>query len=130
MKTIFYGRNRSFLLKTALLLVAGCLSGCQTPQTQMVTVTASELSQYWVIKDKVINWDLIIQQSSNSQKIDIQFDIDRQGNMTNLEINGFNREPNSVIAQFEAYQFTATVENFTKIPVRVNASLLFNRNSG
>lgn len=128
MKTIFYGRNRSFLLKTALLLVAGCLSGCQTNPTH--TITASELSQYWVIKDKTINWDLIIQQSPNSQNFDIQFDIDRQGNMTNLEINGVNREQNPVIAELESHQFTPTVENLTMMPVRVNTSLLFNRHSG
>lgn len=128
METIFYGRNRSFLLKTALLLVAGCLSGCQTNPTH--TITASELSQYWVIKDKTINWDLIIQQSPNSQNFDIQFDIDRQGNMANLEINGVNREQNPVIAELESHQFTPTVENLTLMPVRVNTSLLFNRHSG
>lgn len=123
--------NHFSLLIAALLFVTGLLSGCQTSPihhspTSLVSVTPSQLSRYWVVQDRAIDWQLVANQYPNLHRINVQFDINSQGSMVNLAIDELYKDQYAVIAELESYKFKATAENANAMPVRVNATILLN----
>lgn len=128
---MFNRPHQSSLLMAALLLITGLLTGCQSSlmhnySAAAVNVTPSQLSRYWVIQDRAIDWQLVANQYPNLQRIHVQFEINSQGNIVNLAIDELYKDQYAVIADLESYKFKATAENANAIPVRVNATILFN----
>lgn len=117
-----------------LVLTALSLIGCQsyTPfetSASPIHVSPTQLSKYWVIKDKTLDWTPIHAQQPNLDSATISFEINSQGNMVNLIIDELTNNVdihNAVIIRLSEQKFSATVENPYAQAVMVKTTVWLN----
>lgn len=125
-------QTRSSFLTLSLIITL--LTGCQSysafdTSDQLVKVTPTQLSKYWVVKDKAIDWTPIYTKKPDLQRVTISFEINPEGDMVNLIIDELEDNldiHDAMLTQLSEQKFRPTTENINTQSVLVNATILPN----
>ena len=119
--------NQLALLTTTLIFTS--LTGCQSyspfnTSDQLVRVNPTQLSKYWVVKDKALDWRTIYIEQPNLQSATISFEINSEGDMVNLAIEELEDNTDmykQLLTQLSTQKFSSTSAHSNTQPVLVNA---------
>ncbi len=113
---------------SGLLLVA-----CQTPQqssydTDIIEVSPTQLSHYWVVKDSALDWGTLRDKLPDHNYATVSFDINSQGKIEHIDIDELEDNQQAyeeVIKKLSQQTFYATTSNINARPVRFQAKIFF-----
>lgn len=122
-------RLSSFLLLSAILLM-GCSSMDRSYfSTTDKQVTASELGQYWIVKDGILDWSELFEEQDASGDFTASFKINDQGEIQQITLTDISDSlKNSAInvEPFSRQCFISAKDNYSNQPVSVTARIELN----
>ncbi|AQS38368.1 hypothetical protein Sps_03226 [Shewanella psychrophila] len=129
------GKNLSHWLKSILVSVTVLLTGCSCLSTpvskpsQTLHVSVSELSQYWIVKDGVLDWSMLFQDQIITGDFTAKFTINSQGEiqlMDLMQISASFKADELQLEIFSRQSFIATKDNYSSQAVSVTARVMLN----
>lgn len=122
-----------------LLLNTGCASqngqhstkdSAKPSKQHIIELNSSEVAQYWVTKDKLIDWQQLLPTAIDIDKqsavYKVSFVINTDGQMSQVSMKNTANNHKVTTEQLRGvndYQFYATTQNITRQAVRVNATV-------
>lgn len=124
----FSHRLAATLVSIALLLTAcGNLPLLMTSKPQTVHVSVTELSQYWIVKDGVLDWSVLFQNQASTGYFTADFVINSQGEIQLMDLTQVSDSLKIDALKFDSFsrqRFIATKGNYSNQPVSVTARIV------
>ena len=132
---MFSGKKLSPWLNGIIIMISLTITGCTsilaptTHSQQVLHVSVSELGQYWIVKDGVMDWSVLFQDQVITGDFTANFAINSQGEIQLMEltqISGSLKTDELKLESFSRQSFIATKGNYSNQPVSVTARVILN----
>lgn len=126
----YFTRKLSCLILFSTLFLTGCasLESSEHAQTDK-RVNASELGQYWIVKDGTLDWSVLFEEQDIPGDFTVNFKINSLGGIQDIDLTAVSDslKTNTIkIESFTRQSFIPTKGNYSNQPVSVTARVVLN----
>ena len=134
-KIVFSGKKLSPWFSGIMMMISLTITGCTsisaptTNSQQVLHVSVSELSQYWIVKDGVLDWSVLFQDQEITGDFTANFVINSLGEIQLLDLTQISdslKTDELKLVNFSRQSFIATKGNYSNQPVSVTARVILN----
>ncbi|BAJ03926.1 hypothetical protein [Shewanella violacea] len=130
------GKNFSLRLRSILVCIAILLTGCSSlsapisNSSQVLHVSVTELSQYWIVKGGALDWSILFPEQTVTSDFTANLVINSQGKIQLIDLtqqSGSFKIDEHKLDVFSRQSFIPTKNNHTNQAVSVTVEIIQNQ---